>query len=107
MSKKVLLIYGIVFAGMFLQSFVWAEEPAGQPDFNPENNALIYVYGGYSYAQWKMISVSSLGSLFGDKKLSGLDYKHEATPFIVKKYGLKSNFLIFSNNSLGSKGLVK
>jgi hypothetical protein len=74
---------------------IWAQEQ-GKPDLQPEDSALIYAYGSMGYYQWKMISVVNYMSLFTGDKAGGLNYQHDATPFVVKRYGVKANFLIFS-----------
>lgn len=65
--------------------------------FNPEGSSLLYVYGGYGYYRWKMMSMESLVDMFSSGTPStGLRFDHDATPYTVKKYGFKSNLLIFS-----------
>jgi len=65
--------------------------------FSPESAALIYAYGGYGYYRWEMMSFSDFSEVFtGTKTSHGLSYDHDATPFQLKRYGLKSNILLFS-----------
>ncbi len=64
---------------------------------DPEKSSLLYAYGGSGYYRWKMVSASDFisafsGSDFGD----GISYSHKAEPFILKKYGIVSNLLVFS-----------
>jgi len=64
---------------------------------NPENSSLLYVYGGYGQYNWKMMSMESIVDIFdSDMPSKGMRFDHKATPYIVKKYGVKSNFFIFS-----------
>src|SRR6056297_1383139 len=67
-----------------------------EADLNPESSSLIYAYGGYGYYRWKMMSMNDYMSLFGASSSTGLDYTHNASPYIVKKYGLKTNISILS-----------
>ena len=66
------------------------------PNLHPENTSPLYVYGGYGYFGWKMISTSDYISIFTGQESPGLGYSHNADPFIVKRYGAKSNIWIFS-----------
>ena len=74
---------------------VYAAEAKG-PDIAPEDSSWLYVYGGYGYYRWKMMSQNEYLSVFGVDDTEGIDFKHDATPFIVKKYGVKANFFLIS-----------
>jgi len=63
---------------------------------HPENTSPLYMYGGYGYFGWKMISTSDYIGIFTGEESPGLGYTHNAEPFIVKRYGVKSNLWIFS-----------
>ncbi len=80
----------------FLQSLAFTKETSEKKDLNPETSSLIYAYGGYGYYRWKMMSMNDYFSLFGSSSSMGLDYTHNASPFIVKKYGVKTNISILS-----------
>lgn len=65
--------------------------------FNPQDTALIYVYGGYGYYRWKMMNMDSLVNMFSSSISSdGMKFEHEATPYTVKKYGVKTNVSFLS-----------
>ncbi len=78
--------------------YVPVTESSHQSSLNmhPENTSPLYVYGGYGYFGWKMISTSDYLSIFTGQESPGLGYSHDATPYVVKRYGVKSNILIFS-----------
>jgi len=63
--------------------------------FNPESEAWIYAFAGYGYYDWKMMNTNDFTKLF-TKQTIGLDYTHNAEPFIVKKYGIRANVLLLS-----------
>lgn len=77
---------------------VRAEDRSMDNNFrNPEGSSLLYVYGGYGQYNWKMMSMGSLMDIFAsDLPSEGMRFEHKATPYTVKRYGVKSNFLIFS-----------
>jgi hypothetical protein len=65
--------------------------------FNPQDNAYVYVYGGYGYYRWKMMSMDNFADMFTSSISSdGMKFKHEATPYSVKKYGVKTNISFLS-----------
>lgn len=84
------------FSFFLIYSIPSSAESTGKTDLNPETSSLIYAYGGYGYYRWKMMSMSDYMSLFGSSSSMGLDYTHNASPFIVKKYGVKANISILS-----------
>lgn len=114
MSKHLLLFSAALAAASFILSIpLAAKEKPGQeqaqipeyrimpprptlPNIHPENTSPLYVYGGYGYFGWKMISTSDYLGLFTGGESGGLGYTHNSTPFIVKRYGVKSNLWIFS-----------
>ena len=85
------------FAPLLMALFFFTTPLLAQNNlYNPEESALINAYASLGYYNWKMISTSDYMSLFGADKSAGLNYSHDAEPFLVKRYGLRSNFLIFS-----------
>jgi len=81
-------------------SSTWAnaEDRSMDKNFrNPEGTSFLYVYGGYGQYNWKMMSMESITDIFAsDLPSEGMRFDHKATPYTVKRYGVKSNFLIFS-----------
>lgn len=66
------------------------------PDIAPEDSAWVYAYAGFGYYEWKMMSQNEYLSLFGVDDMSGIDFRHEAEPFVLKKYGVKANIFLLS-----------
>lgn len=91
------LLQVIIFC---ILSSTWANAEDRSQDKNlrnPEGASLLYVYGGYGHYNWKMMSMESITDIFAsDLPTEGMRFDHKATPFTVKRYGVKSNFLIFS-----------
>ncbi len=88
----------ITFFTVYPFSPVHGEEPKGGL-FYPESSALVYAYGGYGYYNWKMMSINGLVDTFSsgsDVPTSGIRFRHEATPYTLKKYGFRTNFFIVS-----------
>jgi len=73
------------------------ENPDAEKIFNPETSSWLYAYGGYGYYRWKMIGTGNLMDIFSsDLPSEGMKFKHESTPYSVKKYGIRSNIFLFS-----------
>jgi hypothetical protein len=97
----ILILTGILLNTNSLHS---EENSAKTNIFNPEESATIYAYGGYGYYRWKMMSMESItDALTSDIPTSGMRFKHESTPYVVKKYGVKTNisFLSFGLDYFG------
>lgn len=110
-NRLMLFIAAVAAASIFLQN-AFAEKPdkpeaaetitvparqrTSPLNMHPENTSPLYVYGGYGYFGWKMISTSDYMGIFTGQESPGLGYTHNAEPFIVKRYGVKSNIWIFS-----------
>lgn len=71
-------------------------QAAKGPDIAPEDSSWVYAYAGFGYYEWKMMSQNEYMSLFGIDESSGIDFRHEAEPFVLKKYGVKANIFLLS-----------
>lgn len=71
-------------------------QAANGPDMAPEDSSWVYAYAGLGYYEWKMMSQNEYLSLFGIDESSGIDFRHEAEPFVLKKYGVKANIFLLS-----------
>ncbi len=96
--KTPLCIFLIMLALLLNTNSLRSEENNDESDiFNPEESATIYAYGGYGYYRWKMMSMESImDALTSDIPTSGMRFKHESTPYVVKKYGVKTNISFLS-----------
>lgn len=93
------IIPAIILMILFLINLpkaAFSAENAAGPDIAPEDSSWIYAYAGIGYFQWKMMSTNEYLSYFGADEKEGADFSHEADPYIIKKYGIKTNFFILS-----------
>lgn len=88
-------IFVLLFITAFLNPGIYAETQE-TPVISPENSSWIYAYAGMGFFQWKMMSINEYLSFFGDDEKEGVDFSHEADPYIIRKYGIKTNFFLFS-----------
>jgi hypothetical protein len=87
-----------VIAVIFQVNPLGAEDNSGDESiYNPEGTSWLYAYGGYGYYRWKMMSMDGFIDMFtSDIPSTGMRFKHESTPYVVKKYGVKTNLPLLS-----------
>ena len=98
MFKKILIALCVFSFPMLVLQAQEMKAPDFQKEkppvsFNPEDDAIINVFAALGYYKWMMISESDFMGLFTGKA-SGAGFSHDAEPFIVKRYGVKTNIAI-------------
>lgn len=93
LTRTVVLILMILFIASGSKAYSQTEKG---PNIAPEDSSWVYAYAGFGYYEWKMMSQNEYMSLFGIDETSGIDFKHEAEPFVLKKYGVKANIFLIS-----------